>query len=167
MAPRGRPPITEDVLQVRISDYCARYGVAPNEKGLPPFPSGRRETRQHREWISLLKARSRLRRRIGGLCRRCDEPAAPGRIFCEEHAPSSAETAAATSDARCLVCGDLVAGSAVEHRREPRSESVLVHRRCADVISLAQKAGPGLLDRVQQYLWPEGRTRPRRRQGHR
>ena len=167
MAPRGRPAITEDVLKARISDYCARYGVAPNEKGLPPFPSGRRETHQHRQWISLLKARTRLRRRIAGLCRRCDELAVPGTIFCEEHAPSSAETVTAPSDARCLVCDGLIAGGAVEHRRAPRSESVLVHRPCADVISLAQNAGPELLDRVRQYLWPEGHTRPRRRQRQR
>jgi len=153
------------VLQARIRDYCARYGVAPNENGLPPFPAGRRETRQHREWISLLKARSRLRRRIGGLCRRCDQPAVPGRIFCEQHDPTSADTAPATSKARCFVCGEPVAGAPVdEHRREPRSEPVLVHRYCAHVISLAQKVGPGLLDRVRYYLWPEGRSRSRRRQ---
>lgn len=165
MAPRGRPAITEDVLQARISEYCARYGVGPKKNGLPPFPAGRRETPQHREWISLLKAGTRLRRRIGGLCRRCDEPAAPDKILCEQHDRSSTHTADAASKARCLVCGDAVAGTAVdEHRREAPSEPVLVHRRCVDVISLAEKVGPGLLDRVRHYLWPEGGPRSRGRQ---
>lgn len=168
MAPRGRPAITEEVLHARIGDYCARYKVAPNENGLPPFPAGQRETRQHREWISLLKAGSRLRRRTAGLCRRCDAPAAPGKVFCGQHDPSSARTAPATSNTKCLICGDAVAGTLVdEHRRRPESEPVLVHRACLGVISLAQKAGPGLLDRVRDYLWPQEVPRPRRRQPRR
>jgi len=160
--------VSEEVLRERVEAYCARYKVEPKENGLPPFPAGRRETRQHREWISLLKAGTRLRRRVGGLCRRCDEPALPGRIFCERHDRSSADTAPATSKARCFVCSEAVAGTAVsEHRREPGSDPVLVHRHCAHVISLAQQAGPGLLDRVRHYLWPEGRSGSRRRQPRR
>ena len=156
MAQRGRPPITEDVLQSRIDAYCARYSVIPDKKtGLPPFPAGRRETPQHRAWITLLKARTRLRRRLGGLCRRCDEPAVTDTVFCKEHGPSGT-AAATTSHALCLVCGDGVAvAKAVEHRRSPRSEPVWVHRHCRDFISLAQKAGPALFGRLQQYLWPE------------
>jgi len=46
-----------------MRDYCARYGVAANAEGLPPFPSGLRETPQHREWLTLYKAHQRLRRR--------------------------------------------------------------------------------------------------------
>ena len=154
--------MSAEVLRERVGDYCARYKVQPKENGLPPFPAGRRETRQHREWISLLKAGTRLRRRIGSLCRRCDEHALPGRIFCEQHDPSGADTAPATSKVMCFVCGEAVAGTVVdEHRREPRSEPVLIHRSCAHVISLAQKAGPGLLDRVRHYLWPEARSRRR------
>lgn len=157
--------MSEDVLRERVDDYCARYKVEPNEKGLPPFPAGRRETRQHREWISLLKADTRLRRRIGGLCRRCSQPAAPGRIFCALHERSSADMAPATSNAVCLVCGQAVAGAAVDqHRREPLAEPVVVHHSCAHVISLAQKVGPALLDRVRHYLWPERRSGTRRRQ---
>jgi len=155
MAQRGRPPITDDVLQARISDYCARYSVIPDKRtGLPPFPAGRRETPQHRAWITLLKARTRLRRRLGGLCRRCDEPVVTGTIFCTGHDPSS--DTATTSRALCLVCGDGVAlAKAVAHRQSPRSEPVWVHRPCRDIISLAQKAGPGLLGRLRQYLWPQ------------
>jgi hypothetical protein len=161
MAPRGRPPVTEDVLGGRISDYCTRYSVIPDKQtGLPPFPAGRRETPQHREWITILKARTRLRRRLGGLCRRCDQPAVTGTIFCNEHDPSA--TAATTSHALCFVCGDGVAvAKAVEHRRSPRSEPVWVHRPCRDFILLAQKAGSGVCGRLQQYLWPEEQA-PRR-----
>lgn len=156
MAQRGRPPITEDVLSARISDYCARYSVIPDKKtGLPPFPAGRRETPQHREWITILKARTRLRRRAGGLCRRCDEPAVAGTIFCKQHGPFS-ETTPTRSHALCFVCGVAVA-KAVEHRRDPRSEPVSVHRQCHEVISAVQKAGPSMLSRLQEYLWPEAR----------
>ena len=167
MAQRGRPPITEDVLQARIADYCARYGVVRNADGLPPFPAGRRETRQHREWVTLLKARTRLRRRTGGLCRRCDNPAVPGRVFCDEHERSSApSTAPDDSKARCFVCGASVAGTAVlEFRDDSRATPALVHRACGDVIALAQRVGPELLERVREHLWPE--RRPRRRPARR
>jgi len=57
----GRPRITFEELQTRVADYCARYGVAPNAEGLPPFPSGKRETQQHREWIAVYKAHVKLR----------------------------------------------------------------------------------------------------------
>jgi hypothetical protein len=56
---RRRSP---EELQRRISEYCEKYGVAPNATGLPPFPSGQRETPQHREWISVYKAHQRLGR---------------------------------------------------------------------------------------------------------
>jgi len=46
-----------------VRDYCARYGVEPNAEGLPPFPTGLRETPQHREWLAVYKAHHRLRRR--------------------------------------------------------------------------------------------------------
>jgi len=45
---------------MRVHAYCARYHVAPLETGLPPFPSGQRETPQHRAWIALYKAHQRL-----------------------------------------------------------------------------------------------------------
>ena len=165
MAPRGRPRVTEEALKARIDDYCARYDVAPNEKGLPPFPAGRRETRQHREWITLVKAHTRLRRRMGGLCRRCDNPAAPGGILCEEHESLAAATnAPADSKASCFVCGDGAAGTAVQELQgDTRSTPELVHRGCADVIALTQRVGPELLDRVRQYLWPDTSPRSRRR----
>ena len=119
MAQRGRPRVTEEALKARIDEYCARYDVAPNEKGRPPFPSGHRETRQHREWITLVKAHTRLHRRMEGLCRRCGKPAAPGSTLCQEHQSLEAATVApADSKARCFVCGDGVAGTAVHGLRD-------------------------------------------------
>mgnify|MGYP003581426524 CR=1 FL=1 len=35
-----------------------RFGATT--AGIPPFPSGRRETDQHREWLALYKAHARL-----------------------------------------------------------------------------------------------------------
>jgi hypothetical protein len=52
----GRPRLTVEALRERLADYCARYRVALGDAGLPPFPSGRRETEQHREWMALYKA---------------------------------------------------------------------------------------------------------------
>jgi hypothetical protein len=58
--------MTEDQVRKRISDYCARYGVKElNDDGFPIFPAGLRETKQHREWITLYKLVSRLKSRSG------------------------------------------------------------------------------------------------------
>ena len=62
--PRGRPALTEEIVQERIAAYRTTYGVAhTNEHGFPVFPAGRRESRQHRDWVSLYRAWSRLRAR--------------------------------------------------------------------------------------------------------
>src|SRR5688500_17623169 len=81
----GRPPLTVAVLQERIDAYCRRYGVAGrNDDGFPVYPAGRRESPQHREWVVLFKAMSRLRAReaarelakteAAGLCPTCRRP---------------------------------------------------------------------------------------------
>jgi hypothetical protein len=54
--------LTVEDLQGRIAAYCERYGVAPGSDGLPPYPSGQRESAQHRDWIAVYKAHRRLRR---------------------------------------------------------------------------------------------------------
>jgi hypothetical protein len=53
--------LTLEELQARVAAYCERYGVKPGPDGLPPYPAGRRETPQHREWIAVYKVHSRLR----------------------------------------------------------------------------------------------------------
>lgn len=62
MAPRGRPRLTPAEYEERLRSYCGRYGVSVTPAGIPPFPSGQRETDQHREWLALYKAHSRLGR---------------------------------------------------------------------------------------------------------
>ena len=59
----GRPPLTEAHVQERIQAYCARYDAKLNAEGFPVFPAGRRETRQHREWMTLYRAFQRVRKR--------------------------------------------------------------------------------------------------------
>lgn len=58
----GRPRVTPEELQARVVAYCKTYGVRPGPNGLPPYPSGKRETNQHREWIAVYKAQQRLTR---------------------------------------------------------------------------------------------------------
>jgi hypothetical protein len=60
MPTKGRPRLTHTEYQERLDSYCRRHGVSPTAAGIPPFPSGRRETDQHREWLALYKAHSRL-----------------------------------------------------------------------------------------------------------
>jgi len=57
----GRVSPTPQELENRVAAYCERYGVTPGPTGLPPYPSGQRETPQHREWIAVYKAHRRLR----------------------------------------------------------------------------------------------------------
>jgi hypothetical protein len=57
---KGRPGLTAEGYQARLDAYCVLYGVSVTPEGIPPFPSGRRETAQHREWIALYKAHRRL-----------------------------------------------------------------------------------------------------------
>jgi hypothetical protein len=60
MAPRGRPRLTPAEYAERLQAYCRRHGVTATPAGIPPFPAGRRETEQLREWLSLYKAHARL-----------------------------------------------------------------------------------------------------------
>lgn len=61
MPPRGRPRITQEDYEARLRAYCTAYGVVPNADGFVPFPAGQRETPQHREWVKLYRAHSRLK----------------------------------------------------------------------------------------------------------
>jgi hypothetical protein len=138
MSPRGRPPLTEDLVHQRIADYCARYGVSErNQAGFPVFPAGKRETRQHRDWIVLYKAFRRLQARQAGV-------AAADRIAALER-----------QRGRCPICLEEVG------RNDPVAPSadgrapVLVHRGCAELIREALKIGPSGLDRVKAHLWPD------------
>jgi hypothetical protein len=133
MPPRGRPRLTPAEYEDRLQSYCLRYGVAPTAAGIPPFPTGRRETDQHREWLALYKAHARL---AGG-----------------DHPPSQGSS----RDGSCGVCGRPVeAGDAVVHR------SASLHSACHAAVALLEPLGSAGLDRLRAYLWPAQSNKSRR-----
>ena len=138
----GRPPLTDEQLRAKVIAYCERHGVSPvPANGLPPFPSGQRETPQHREWLTVYRA---LHRR---------------------EARSSAMAAAARSDsgALCPVCAlALKPEDAVPVRAGGRRAAFRnAHAACADLLRLAEKAGPDAIARLTGLLWPRrGRAAP-------
>ena len=157
-----------------MSDYCARYGVTPSAEGLPPFPAGRRETPQHREWISLYKTYNRLARRERGQCERCSAPASEGSVFCEAHRADVSARAAShgasledrrgllnAQDGRCPICGQKVdLWDSVHHSHSTGWVRAVLHQRCNQLVALAEAAGPDVLNRLRAYLWPQGTSRP-------
>jgi hypothetical protein len=178
MPGKGRPRLTPEVYESRLAAYCARYAVKATREGLPPFPTGQRETPQHREWISLYKVHSRLARRARGVCERCSEPVAAGSVFCDTHladanpsafsAPTSPEERRRllkSQSGRCPICAEPLDASAAGHEAgadratvyhdgatsEPRA---LLHARCARLVSMAATAGPATLDRLRAFLRP-------------
>jgi hypothetical protein len=154
MPQKGRPRLTLEEYQARLKDYCARYGVQPSAEGLAPFPAGRRETVQHREWLKLYKLHSRLGRRQRGQCERCDRPAGEGSIFCDAHraAPTDAPPVVSVPEGACPICGQALEG------RSP------LHSRCQQLVDLAQSLAPSALDRARAYLADGSTTRkPRKR----
>lgn len=66
MALKGRPRLTPEAYEARLKAYCVKYAVKPTPAGIPPFPTGQRETPQHRAWLALYKAHSRLARHADG-----------------------------------------------------------------------------------------------------
>jgi hypothetical protein len=131
----GRPPLTEDQVRDKVLAYCARYEVSPGPEGLPPFPSGKRETRQHRDWMTVYRAHQRLKRRTaaapppGGTCAICRAPLQPERAV-------SLSTKAA--------------GSAPPAWLDPA---------CADLARRAEALGPEAVSRLNDLLWPRPRAR--------
>lgn len=91
MPARGRPRLTPGDYEDRLRSYCARYGVSATTAGIPPFPTGQRETDQHREWMALYRVHSRLF-------------AAPTRETADD------------ATAACPVCGRVVDGDSVLYR---------------------------------------------------
>ena len=127
----ARPPLTDDQVRDKVHAYCERYDVSPGPEGLPPFPSGRRESLQHREWLTVYRALQRLNARSAGV---------------------PAETSAEGS---CPVCSRAVnPDEAVAFHRRGRSRSEKLHSDCAELARLAEKAGPGSVVRISAWLWP-------------
>ncbi len=137
MAPRGRPPLTEEAVRQKIAAYCARYRVGSLTKaGLPPFPAGKRETRQHREWIVLYKALQRLQRRQ------------------QDSDPIPRAAALKAQKGRCPICLELLDADAatVIERGPPRM--VVLHPVCGELVRLVRRLGPGVLDRLRDQAGP-------------
>jgi hypothetical protein len=125
----GRPALTGEQVQKKVLAYCDRYGVSPGPEGLPPFPSGRRESLQHREWLTVYRALQRLRAR-------------------------SATFAAKAPAGSCPVCSRPVGAEGVTFKRPGRSRPDTLHAACADLAGLAEKAGPDAVARLSAWLWP-------------
>jgi hypothetical protein len=133
----GRPPLTEEQVRAKVVTYCERYDVSPvPEGGLPPFPSGKRETRQHREWLTAYRAHQRLLARVAG--------GAP-------LAPSSDDP-----EVRCALCTRAVGSEeAVPFARAGRrGRPWRLHADCADLLRRAEGVGPDTVARLSELLWP-------------
>jgi hypothetical protein len=179
MPSKGRPRLGLADLEARIADYCRRYHAVRAPSGLPSFPTGKRETPQHREWMALYKARNRLGRRSRGQCERCSRPATDGSIFCEDHRPSSPGRTGLSLDerrrllsnqgGRCPVCdAGLELSDCVEYglHSESGHEAAVLHPECHRLATLAVPVGPEGLSRLARFLWPRSArrtTRPRLR----
>jgi hypothetical protein len=143
----GRPRLTPDQLDARLAAYCRTYGVSVAANGLPPFPSGQRETVQHREWMALYKAQARLTRR------------ARAEAALQEAPLDERQALHAAQDGRCPICAEEVdVDTSVAVTREPGGRSLL-HPRCHEIVGLLTPLGPEGLDRLRAYLWT---PRPKR-----
>jgi len=136
----GRPPLSEDEVRDKVLAYCERYHVSPGPEGLPPFPSGKRETRQHREWLTVYRAHQRWLRRAANL---------------------SSSAGAAAADTACPICrrplrSDLAVVRA--HRVGKTARPVGLHPTCAELARLAEIVGPEAVAGAAAFLWP-GRPR--------
>jgi hypothetical protein len=159
MPAKGRVRLTPEDLQARIATYCARYAVSPNAEGLPPFPAGKRETPQHRDWIAVYKAHHRLARRKRGQCERCAAPASGGSLFCDDHrsgaSPEDRRQRWAAQGGRCPICGDSLAlAEAADHASAGAALRAVLHPSCSRLVRAAETAGPEDLERLRNYLWP-------------
>jgi hypothetical protein len=129
----GRPPLTPAQVRAKVVGYCERHGVSPVPEGLPPFPSGQRETRQHREWLGVYRALQRL----------------------EARSSAAAEAALSGSEAVCPICAlALTPADSVPVRARRRAAPSNAHAACADLVRLADQAGPDTIARLTELLWP-------------
>jgi hypothetical protein len=133
----GRTPLTEDQVRAKVLAYCGRYGVSPGPESLPPFPTGQRETRQHREWLTVYRALQRARARAA--------VAAP-----VDHGALSATP-------ECPVCSRSVERDlAIPYSRRAAkpAQPVPLHPACAELARLADTLGPAAVEGLRRFLWP-------------
>jgi hypothetical protein len=112
-----------------------------SDEGLPPFPAGKRETEQHREWMTLYKAHRRL----------------------ADRGPSTAELERRQEllrhqHGRCPVCrkpldlGDSCLDDATSQGNAQGREPAVLHASCRELVTLARSLGAEALDRVKERL---------------
>lgn len=133
---RGRPALGPDDVAARVEAYCSRYAVRPDPKGLPPYPSGRRETRQHREWMALYKALRRLEARKGG----------PGSDRVME--------LLAAQRGRCPVCRETLASQDARLDEHGAAAAAVLHPQCCELVLLARRLGAAAVERVRARAFP-------------
>jgi hypothetical protein len=137
----GRPALTEDQVRARVSAYCEKYKVTTGSEGLPPFPSGKRETRQHREWLTVYRAHQRFRKRS---------------------ATASVSSSRIPATGCCPICARALPGDLAVPCAPHDSSPVSVHPACAELARLAEAVGPEALVRLGRFLWPaRAASRPR------
>jgi len=130
----GRPRLPPEVLQSRIADYCRRHSVPVNDEGLPPFPAGKRETEQHREWMSLYKAHRRLSDRGTGTA----DLAQRQELLMAQRG-------------RCPVCDkrlDVDDARLDGHKAEP----AVLHAQCLQMVALGRVLGADAVARAKTRL---------------
>ena len=132
----ARTPHTEEQVRAKVLAYCKRYGVSPRPEGLPPFPSGKRETRQHREWLTVYRTLQRFERRA-----------------------AAATTSAADARPACPLCArPIEPGLAVPYVRRGRSaRPASLHPSCAELARLAETLGSSAVAALGPFLWPSRR----------
>jgi hypothetical protein len=131
----ARTPHTEEQVRAKALAYCERYGVSPGPGGLPPFPTGQRETRQHREWLTVYRALQRSRARAASAAPAPVDPGGP-------------------SD--CPVCSRSLEGdlSVPYPRRTAKSpRPALLHPACAELARLGDTLGPAAVEGLRRFLW--------------
>jgi hypothetical protein len=133
-----------EALAARVDAYCRQYGVRADDDGIPPYPSGRRETRQHREWLALYKARRRLSERLA--------------VAALDGKPAAAGT-------HCLLCERAVRMPDAVRLRPPPPDGDgpprVMHRACLSLLRAAREAGPAAVSRLGGLLWPARDGTPR------
>ncbi len=128
---RGRPRLSPEDLRARLADYCRRYSVALNDEGLPPFPAGKRETGQHREWMAIYKAHRRLSERGTGTA-----------DLARRHELLAAQRG------RCPVCDkrlDVADARLDSHEAGP----AVLHAQCLQLLALGRILGADAVARAQ------------------
>lgn len=144
---RGRPALGPDDVAARVEAYCSRYAVRPDSKGLPPYPSGRRETRQHREWMALYKALRRLEARRGGV-------AGPPAQASFGPASDRLMELLAAQRGRCPVCRETLTSQDARLEHEGSAGPAVLHPQCSELVTLVRRLGAAAVERARARAFP-------------